>query len=82
MTGQPQRVHNRFKLPFFIGCVVLGTLAAVYGATSGHWGLVVPCALAALASLVPIWMIVAGRGNPSWMRSPLDPDPPSDSADR
>lgn len=81
MTGQPRRMHNRFKLPFFIACLVLGILVAVYGATSGRWGLVAPGAVAALGSVAPIWVIVTGRGNPPWMRSPLDPDPPSDGAD-
>jgi hypothetical protein len=58
----------------------VGTFAVVYGAASNDWGFIVPGALAALGSLVPIWMILSGRGNPWWMRSPLDPDPPGDGA--
>jgi hypothetical protein len=36
------------------------------------FGLVAPGAIAAVGSLPPIWIIVTGRGNPWWMRSPLD----------
>ena len=81
MNGS-RRIHNRFKLPFFIACSVAGTLMAVYRAPGGHWELVVPGGLAALGSLVPIWVIVTGRGNPWWMRSPLDPDPPRKRVDQ
>lgn len=82
MIDRAPRVHNRFKLPFFIVCVVLGVLAAVYGATNGHWALVVFGVISALGSLIPLWVILTGRGNPWWMRSPLDPEPPGDGAKR
>ena len=77
MTNQPQQLHNRWKLPMFVVFGLLAAALAIYGAATDQWGLVVVATLAAVGTLAPIWVILTGRGNPWWMRSPLDPDPPN-----
>jgi hypothetical protein len=76
-----QRVHNRFKLPFLLVCLATGTGMAIGGAMTGLVGLVAPGAIAAVASVAPLWVISTGRGNPWWMRSPLDPSADDDAGD-
>jgi hypothetical protein len=73
VTYDRRQVHHRFKLPFFVVVVVSGTMMAGGGMLTGLYGLVVPGVVAVLLTVPPIWMIATGRGNPWWMRSPLDP---------
>jgi hypothetical protein len=72
--------HNRLKLPFFLVCLACGAAMAIGGAITGVRGLIVPGAVAAAASLIPIWVIVKGRGNPWWLRSASDPPPLDDAS--
>lgn len=80
MTGDEPRVHNRFKLPFVVVCFLGGIALVVGGVVAGYPGLVVPGAVAVLGAAPVIWVIVTGRGNPWWMRSPLDPSPAGESS--
>lgn len=73
MPSHTHRIHNRFKLPFFVVCFLAGAALAIAGATMGHPEWVFPGAVAALVSVPPIWVILRRRGNPWWMRSPFDP---------
>lgn len=86
MNDDTPRGHHPFKVRFFLICLVGGIALAIGGALTGALGLVIPGAVAALCSLPPIWVIATGRGNPWWMRSPLDPGPAegsrTDSASR
>ena len=72
MEHDGQRVHNRFKLPFFLVCVVTGVAMIIGGAATGLVGLIAPGVIAVIGSLPPLWVIATGRGNPGWMRSRLD----------
>ncbi|HET6866942.1 MAG TPA: hypothetical protein VFH80_13565 [Solirubrobacteraceae bacterium] len=70
------RAHNPFKLPTLIVLTLVWIGAAVYGAVSGNW-VWIPVGIILAAWWVPgIWVILTGRGNPRWRRSPLEPMDP------
>lgn len=73
MIDEKPQLHNRYKLPFFTVCLVTGAVMAIGGAITGLKGLVITGVSVAVASVVPISVIVRGKGNPSWMRSRFDP---------
>jgi hypothetical protein len=80
VNDEASQTHHRFKLRFFVVCFAGGTVLAVGGVLTGALGLVIPGAAAALGSLPPIWVIATGRGNPWWVRSPLDRAGPAEGS--
>jgi hypothetical protein len=71
--NQRQRLHNPYKLPFVVVLTLIWTGVAIWGAVTGHWVWLVLGVIFAAWCLPGLWVIVTGRGNPRWLRSPLDP---------
>lgn len=73
-TGQPQ--HSRVKLPAAVAFIAVATALAVFSALTGRW---VDLAIGVIGDVyfgAAVVVVLLGRRNPWWMRSPLDPRQP------